>query len=186
MGAWELLKWLDGDERAAFRDQALEAIVNTAERDRLVAWDPEDGLYRGEQSFLDWREQTYPQWTANDTAQIGMSKALGTNIGHLAMLEVASKLAVDTIRGFLGRVAGGEATMPTLPESRLGRQANLLKMAVRLAHDEVMRATETEDGRIRIEDKTSRVLLPQVADPLQLGETADPYFLLGHHWLSHF
>jgi protein phosphatase len=61
--------------------------------------------------------------------------------------EVASKLAVDTIRGFLGRVAGGEATMPTLPESRLGRQANLLKMAVRLAHDEVMRAIR-EDGRL--------------------------------------
>jgi len=61
--------------------------------------------------------------------------------------EVASKLAVDTIRGFLTQVAGGDATMPSLPEPRLGRQANLLKMAVRLAHDEVIRAIR-EDGRL--------------------------------------
>jgi protein phosphatase len=58
--------------------------------------------------------------------------------------EVASRLAVDTIRGFLGRVAGGDATMPSLPEPRLGRQANLLKMALRLAHDEVMRAIRAD------------------------------------------
>lgn len=95
MGAWELLKYLDGDERTAFRDLAYDAIVNTAERDRLVAWDADDGLYRGEQSFLDWRENTYPLWTATDPVQIGMSKALGTNIGHLSMLEVASKLAEE-------------------------------------------------------------------------------------------
>ncbi|MRG91485.1 MGH1-like glycoside hydrolase domain-containing protein [Polyangium spumosum] len=95
MGALELLKYLAGDERTAFRDLAYEAIVNTAERDRLVVWDKADGLYRGEQSFLDWREQTYPAWVANDTAQIGMSKALGTNIGHYVMLDVASKLASE-------------------------------------------------------------------------------------------
>lgn len=58
--------------------------------------------------------------------------------------EVASRLAVDTIRGFLGRVAGGDATMPTLPEPRLSRQGNLLKMALRLAHDEVLRAIRDE------------------------------------------
>jgi hypothetical protein len=95
MGAWELLKILDGAERTAFRDLAYEAIVNTAEHDRLVVWDAKDGLYRGEQSFLDWREQSYPGWTATDTVQIAMSKALGTNIGHMVMLDVASKLAAE-------------------------------------------------------------------------------------------
>ncbi|MDC0746550.1 MGH1-like glycoside hydrolase domain-containing protein [Polyangium mundeleinium] len=95
MGAFELLKHLGGAERTAFRDLAYEAITNTAERDRLVVWDKADGLYRGEQSFLDWREQTYPGWVATDTAQIGMSKALGTNIGHLVMLDVAAKLAEE-------------------------------------------------------------------------------------------
>ena len=61
--------------------------------------------------------------------------------------EVASRLAVDTIGGFLGRVAGGDATMPSLPEPRLSRQANLLKMALRLAHDEVLRAIR-DDPRL--------------------------------------
>lgn len=95
MGAIEVLKVLEGDERTAFRDLAYEAIVNTAERDRVVVWDARDGLYRGEQSFLDWREQTYPAWTATDTVQIGMSKALGTNIGHVVMLDVAAQLAAE-------------------------------------------------------------------------------------------
>ncbi len=61
--------------------------------------------------------------------------------------EVASRLAVDTIRGFIDRVAGGDATLPTLPEPKLSRQGNLIKMAVRLAHDEVIRAIR-DDHRL--------------------------------------
>ncbi|NUP11623.1 MAG: hypothetical protein HOW73_36720 [Polyangiaceae bacterium] len=95
IGAWELLKFLDGAERSAFVDLAYESITNTLERDRKVIWDPTDGLYRGEQSFLDWREQTYPAWTATDTVQIGMSKSLGTNLGHLRLLEVGAALAKE-------------------------------------------------------------------------------------------
>jgi hypothetical protein len=95
MGAWELLKYLDGAERAAFLDLAYEAISDTAERDRVVVFDPTDGLYRGEQSFLDWREQSYPAWTATDTVQIAMSKALSTNVAHYNLLDVASKLATE-------------------------------------------------------------------------------------------
>ncbi len=96
LGAWELLKFLSGSEREAFRDQALEALENTIERDRLVVFDARSGLYRGEQSFLDWREQTYPSWTATDTAQIAMSKSLGTNVLHLRALEIAAALATET------------------------------------------------------------------------------------------
>jgi hypothetical protein len=95
MGAMRLLEVMDGPERETLRDLAYEAITNTAERDRLVVWDSKDGLYRGEQSFLDWREQTYPNWTATDAIHIGMSKALGTNIGHLALLEAAAELATE-------------------------------------------------------------------------------------------
>ncbi len=93
IGAWELLKYLTGSERAAFLELAYEAISNTADHDRAVIFDPGDGLYRGEQSFLDWREQSYPDWTAQDTAQIGMSKALSTNVGHLRLLQIAAWLA---------------------------------------------------------------------------------------------
>ncbi len=93
--AWELLKVLDGDERRAFRDLAWRAIANTVEHDREALWDEADGLYRGEQSFLDWREQTYPGWTAERVAHIGMSKSLSTNANHWRILDVAARLAAE-------------------------------------------------------------------------------------------
>ncbi|MCZ7678041.1 MAG: hypothetical protein M5U28_04380 [Sandaracinaceae bacterium] len=61
LGAEALLAHLTGEERAAFQSRAYLALRNTVEHDRRVAFDAEDGLYRGEQSFLDWREQTYPR-----------------------------------------------------------------------------------------------------------------------------
>lgn len=93
LGASKLLLALDGPARTAFRDRAFDAIRNTVERDRLVVWDPADGLYRGEQSFLDWRAQTYPPWTATDTLDVGLSKALSTNVVHYAALRTAADLA---------------------------------------------------------------------------------------------
>jgi Mannosylglycerate hydrolase MGH1-like glycoside hydrolase domain len=95
LGAWEVLKYLEGAERAAFRDDAYEAMKNTAEHDRVVVWDASDGLYTGEQSFLDWREQSYPGFSADDTVQIAMSKALSTNVGHLRLLEITASLATE-------------------------------------------------------------------------------------------
>lgn len=97
-GAWELLKYLTGDTRQEFAVQAYTALMNTIEIDREAAYDPRDGLYRGEASFLDWREQTYPSWTAHDVVHIGMSKALSTNVNHWKILDVASQMA-----GELGR-----------------------------------------------------------------------------------
>jgi hypothetical protein len=95
LGAWELLKFLDGPERTAFRDLAYEAMVGTARHDRAVVYDAGDGLYFGEQSFLDWREQSYPDWTRGDVGHIGMSKALSTNVGHYVLLDVAARLAAE-------------------------------------------------------------------------------------------
>ena len=93
MGAWTLLQYLDGAERDAFAARALEALSNTLEHDRTIAFDPSDGLYRGEQSFLDWREQSYPEWTATDVVHLGMSKSLSTNLLHFNAMQVASRLA---------------------------------------------------------------------------------------------
>ncbi len=95
LGARELLGWLDGDERTAFRDRAFEAIRNTLEHDRATIHDARDGLYSGEQSFLDWREQTYPAWTAGDPAQIAMSKSLSTNLLHLNAMRLVAELAEE-------------------------------------------------------------------------------------------
>ena len=93
LGARALLRTLDGEARAAFAARALEALRNTIELDRAVVFDAKDGLYSGETSFLDWREQTYPPWTAKDTIHIGMSKALSTNALHVAALELGADLA---------------------------------------------------------------------------------------------
>ena len=93
MGARTLLAHLDGTDRETFAARALEAIANTIEQDRVAVFDAGDGLYRGEQSFLDWREQTYAAWTATDVVDIAMSKSLGTNLLHLNAIELAAELA---------------------------------------------------------------------------------------------
>jgi hypothetical protein len=95
LGARKLLWVLPPAERADFRDRLLPALIETIEVDRRTVFDPRDGLYRGEQSFLDWREQSYPSWTAADTTSIAMSKALSTNVDHLVSLRLAAALAAE-------------------------------------------------------------------------------------------
>jgi hypothetical protein len=95
LGARELLATLSGAERMAFRDKAYTALRHTIEHDRQVVYDAEAGLYRGEQSFLDWREQSYPAWMASDVVHIGLGHALSTNVLHLAALDLVATLAAE-------------------------------------------------------------------------------------------
>ncbi|MCU6496793.1 esterase [Rugamonas sp. A1-17] len=92
-GAEEALRALAPDERKAFAATALRALSNTLENDRLAAYDPVDGLYNGEESFLDWREQSYASWIAGDLSSMATSKALSTNAGHYKALTLAARLA---------------------------------------------------------------------------------------------
>lgn len=94
-GAEALLATLHGDARAAFADTAFRALSGTIEADRLAAFDPADGLYRGEQSFLDWRDQTYAPWVIDDLTTIATSKALSTNACHFKALGLAARLAAE-------------------------------------------------------------------------------------------
>jgi len=89
----DVLKTLPADERAAFAAQALKALSNTIENDRIAAFDGTTGLYTGEESFLDWRDQTYAKWITDDIASMASSKALSTNVGHYKALTVAAQLA---------------------------------------------------------------------------------------------
>ncbi|WP_198117581.1 esterase [Massilia rhizosphaerae] len=91
--AEDLLQTLPASERAAFAAKALRALSNTIENDRLAAFDQATGLYTGEESFLDWRDQTYAKWITNDLASLAGSKALSTNVGHYKALTVAAGLA---------------------------------------------------------------------------------------------
>ncbi|MUV15202.1 Six-hairpin glycosidase-like protein [Lysobacter sp. HX-5-24] len=75
-----------------FRKEVEQALFMTLSQDDTFAFDPEVGLYRGETSFLDWREQNYPAWTAKDTTFIAESFALSTNVLHYEALRLAERL----------------------------------------------------------------------------------------------
>lgn len=71
--------------------QAYEIIKNSIEDDEHVAYDNVTGMVRGESSFLDWREQTYPKWM--QPADIYESECLGTNAVHYEANEALAKMA---------------------------------------------------------------------------------------------
>jgi glycogen debranching enzyme len=86
------------------------------EADRAAIFDPADGLYTGEQSFLDWREQTYAPYVVTDLTQLAQSKALSTNTLQYRALRLVSALAGE--RG------------DTVLAARYGRWAEALKIAI--------------------------------------------------------
>lgn len=87
LGARHLL----GDK--AFAADVYAALGDTLAQDRQYTYDPRLGLYRGETSFLDWRQQTYPDWTADSVGTIGQSFALSTNVLHYQALTMAADMA---------------------------------------------------------------------------------------------
>jgi hypothetical protein len=94
-GAQALAPFLDAGD--PFHALALDAMTQTAAQDRAYLFDAADGLYRGETSFLDWREQSYATWTATDTVHIAMSKALSTNLAHLDLLRAIDHPEADAL-----------------------------------------------------------------------------------------
>jgi hypothetical protein len=76
-----------------FADETWRALADTLAQDRAYAFDRDMGLYRGETSFLDWREQSYPAWTAGDVVFIAESFALSTNVLHYQALRLAERMA---------------------------------------------------------------------------------------------
>ncbi|HEX9172170.1 MAG TPA: esterase [Telluria sp.] len=118
-GADEALNALPLGERKAFALTALKALANTIENDRIAAFDPRDGLYTGEQSFLDWREQSYGADIETDLARMASSKALSTNVAHFKALTLASKLAAEQGDGALAkRYAGWAAQLKSAINAR--------------------------------------------------------------------
>ena len=96
LGAERTLANLEGEARARFARQAYRALRGTAEADRVAAYDPRTGLYGGEESFLDWREQTYAPWIVDDLPWMAQSKALSTNVDQYRALRLAARLARET------------------------------------------------------------------------------------------
>ncbi len=86
--AWELYK-ATGDKD--WLRQAYSIIKNSIDDDMQNAYDNITGMVRGESSFLDWREQTYPKWM--QPADIFESENLGTNAVHYQANMVLSQMA---------------------------------------------------------------------------------------------
>ena len=79
----------------AFAGDVYKALGDTLAQDRQYVFDATYGLYRGETSFLDWREQSYPAWTADAVGFIAQSYALSTNVLHYQALQLATTLATQ-------------------------------------------------------------------------------------------
>lgn len=88
IAAWELYKATSDKEWLA---EAYEIIKNSIEDDLQNVYDAETGMVKGESSFLDWREQTYPRWM--QPADIFESENLGTNAVHYEANQVLARMA---------------------------------------------------------------------------------------------
>jgi hypothetical protein len=88
LAAWEIFA-VTGDR--AWLAKAYDIIKASAADDLADVRDPKTGLFCGESSFLDWREQTYPRWM--DPKDIYASKNLGTNAVHYQTYRILASMA---------------------------------------------------------------------------------------------
>ena len=89
VAAWEIYK-VTGDKHWLII--AYKIIKQSADDDALNVYDSQTGLVRGESSFLDWREETYPKWM--QPADIYESECLGTNVIHYQVNKVLAAMAL--------------------------------------------------------------------------------------------
>ncbi|MBQ3265478.1 MAG: hypothetical protein IJH07_06845 [Ruminococcus sp.] len=74
-----------------------DICANTILQDMNVAYDSDAGLFRGETCGLDWRDQTYPDWTSetydSGLSAIAESKTASVNAIYCRVFEIMSKAA---------------------------------------------------------------------------------------------
>ncbi|MDB4909489.1 MAG: glycogen debranching protein, partial [Gemmatimonadetes bacterium] len=88
LAAWEIFA-MTGDRE--WLRHAYDITRRSAEADLHAVRDPQTGLFDGESSFMDWREQSYPRWM--QPADIYRSQNLGTNAVHFAAYRVLAKMS---------------------------------------------------------------------------------------------
>lgn len=94
--AWEIYK-VTGDME--WLKTVYPIAKKSLEVDMRTVFEKETNLVRGESSFIDWREQSYPTWM--EPADIYDTKCLGTNMVFYIALSSAAEM---------GRVLGDDAT----------------------------------------------------------------------------
>lgn len=87
LAAWEIYKTTGSVD---WLKRVYPIVVNSLAKDRETIFSERD-LVKGETSFIDWREQSYPKWM--QTVDISQSEAMGTNALYAAALQVASEMA---------------------------------------------------------------------------------------------
>lgn len=90
VAAWEIYK-VTGERK--WLETVYPIIKKSLDDDLKNAFDPVTGLVKGESSFLDWREQTYPLWM--EPADIFESECLGTNAAHFQAHTVLALMAKE-------------------------------------------------------------------------------------------
>ena len=92
--------------------KAYSVVLKSLESDHHALYDSKTGLYRGESSFIDWRQQSYPLWM--QPADIYMSECLGTNVVYAKVFETVASMA-------------GELGEKSVAKEYRGRAADLRK-----------------------------------------------------------
>ena len=88
VAAWEIYKSSGNRE---WLKTAYKIIKKSTDTDLKIVYDKEFGLFRGESSFLDWREQTYPRWM--EPKDIYKSMNLGTNALYYESFRILTEMA---------------------------------------------------------------------------------------------
>ena len=88
VAAWEVYKVTGNKDWLKY---AYEVIKNSIDDDLENIYDPQTGMMKGESSFLDWREETYPIWM--QPADIYESECLGTNAVHFEANTVLAEMS---------------------------------------------------------------------------------------------
>ena len=89
LAAYELYK-VTGDRQ--WLEYIYPIIQRSLQSDGLTVR-TEGGLVKGETSFIDWREQSYPKWM--QTADIYNSESLSTSVVQAAALRALADMATD-------------------------------------------------------------------------------------------
>lgn len=87
VAAWEIYK-VTGDRK--WIERVFPIVERSLAKDEKTIFS-ERGLVKGETSFIDWREQSYPKWM--QTVDISQSEAMGTNALYVAALKCAADMA---------------------------------------------------------------------------------------------
>lgn len=87
LAAYEIYK-VTGDKE--WVKKVYPIAVRSLEKDEKTVMSPR-GLVKGETSFMDWREQSYPRWM--QTVDISQSEAMGTNVMYAAALKAVGEMA---------------------------------------------------------------------------------------------